>query len=380
MAAHPVGKAAVRLLAGVDLPYYAGDQAPGLCRIGLRKQRQQMQERKPAGTQLLGAAVGVILHVQIQLPHVDRRERRKLQRGARNLPALALLQREVLHRSHFWIRVTHLQGYGFSSLVGAAHRTHLNMCNPLRIRGYHRELKQLVPLSGEAHALAASIGKRAVGLNFHGHFANAIFHRKNIHRGGQLFAASQHPRESGHQHQRALHGNGLLGIAVCAVVPGYHHHPHAAHIHGQADLDGIAALSSRPRALEEHHGIETVVLACVADGIFITAYGRHRRHLAAERANHLVVEIPGAHRKGLILIHGAPGVRSLEGSEVQQALVHDGKGVGHRLAVLLGNLHREALLRMQHVRQADHGFQMRAGVVYLDALHAVEADGKVVGG
>ena len=338
-----------------------------------------MQQRQPAGAKLLGAIVGIVPHIHIEGADVDCGERCQLQGRTVHLPGSALLQTEVLHRRNGRVRIPDFQSDGFGCLVGSAGGTHLDVRDPLGIGCDQRELQQLVSLSGEADALGAAIGERAVGFHFHRHLANAVFHREHIHSGGYLLPASHHPGKGGDKHQRALHRNGLLCISIGTIITGNHHHTHASHIHREAYLDGVSALAYGSGALEEHHRIEAVVLTGVADRILITADGGHRRHFAAECAYHLVVKVPGAHGEGLVLIHGAPWIRGLEGRQVQQALIHYGKGVGHRLAVALRNLHGEGLFRMDHVRQAYHGFQVRGGIIHLYPLHSVEAYGKIVG-
>ena len=161
-------------------------------------------------------------------------------------------------------------------------------------------------------------------------------------------------------------------------MPGHHHHADAAHVGGDGQFHHVGALGNRTRLLEQHHGVEAVVLAGTHHIVLVTADGGQRRELAAEGAHHLVVQVPGAHSQGLGLVHLAPGIRSLEGREVQQTLVHKGQGIGHGPAVFLAHLHGELLVRVQHLRQGNHGLQMGGRVLHFHALNAVQAQREVV--
>ena len=241
-------------------------------------------------------------------------------------------------------------------------------------------MHQLVALPAEADGLRGRTGELhgAIGLDGYRGFLYIVFHGEDIHRNADVFAAAQHARQGGHHHERILHRDGLHGVAIGAVVTGDEHHAHAANVLGQLQFQDIGALFQRPGCLEQHHRVEAVVLAGVTDGILVTADSRQRRELPAESADHLVEEVPGLHPQGLRLVHLAPGIRGLEGRDVQQAFIHDGQGIGHGPTLLFLHLHQEGLFRMQRGGHFQHRLQVRGRVLHLHALHAVQAQRKVV--
>ena len=285
----------------------------------------------------------------------------------------------MFYRGHRRVGVAHLQGHGLGSFVPAAGSGDGDVGDALGLAGLEREAQQLVSLGAEVHFLGAAAGEGTIGLEGNAGLADAVLHGEHVHRGLNFLAAAHYARQGGHYHQGVLHGHGLLQVAVGAVVARHQHHAHAAHVHGKLQFQDVSALLEGAGRLEQHHGVEAVVLAGVAHGIFITADGCQRGEGAVEGANHLVIQIPGVYAQSLIFIHPGPGVRGLEGREVQQAFVYDGQRIGHGLAVLLGHLHQERFLRVNHVRQLDYRLQVGGGVLHLDALYTVQAQRKVVG-
>ena len=246
--------------------------------------------------------------------------------------------------------------------------------------GLQPKVHQLVAGLVKAHGPAAAVQlHRAVGLYAHGGFPHPVLQGEDIHRDGHLFAHGQLAGQGSEHHERRLHGNGLFRLAVGALVGGHHHHAHTAHILGQPQFHHVRGAGSHRTGLQrQYHRIEAVVLAGAAHGILVTSDGRQRRQFSAVGANHLVVHVPGLNAQGLAAVHPAPGVRRLEGREVQQALIHQGQGISHGLAVFLGHLDGKGFLGMQFVRHGQHRLQAGGRVFHLHALHAVQADGKVV--
>ena len=246
--------------------------------------------------------------------------------------------------------------------------------------GLDAEADQLVAGGGEAELLRSGAGQHhgAIDLNLDGGLFHALFHGEDVHGHGQLLTGAQHPRQGSDHHQRILHGYGLFLLAIGAVVAGNEHYAHAAHVHRKLQRKHVGALFQGPGGLEQHHGIEAVVFPRLQIHFFVTADGRQRHHLGTEGADHLVVQVPGVHAQGFGFVQLAPGIGRLEASQVQQALVHDGQGIGHGFAVLFGNLNLERLFGMQFVGHLDHGLQVGGGILHLHPLHTPKADGQVV--
>ena len=108
-----------------------------------------------------------------------------------------------------------------------------------------------------------------------------------------------------------------------------YHHAHASYVHGKLQFQLVRTLVERPWSHIQNHRIESVVLAGAYHCVLVTADCRHAGKLAVAGAYDAVKEVPGLDAKGLGLVHLGPRVRSLEGGEVQKALVHNCKGIGH---------------------------------------------------
>ena len=341
-----------------------------------------MQEGEAPGTQLFTAVVRVIPHLDIEAAGVEGREAGELEGAGLQLQGSAGREGEVFGQGDFRVGVLDIQGDAFAGLVALGAGAHLDAGGALGILGLHGKVDELVSLGGEFHLLGRGTGEGHGTFGLDGDFGlvHVVFHGEHVHRNGHLFTAAQHARQGGHQHERILHGNGLFRIAEGAVVTGDQHHAHAAHVHGKLEFEDVRALQEGLGRKGEHHRVEAVVLAGIAHGILVTADGGQRREAAAEGADHLVVEVPGVYAQGFAAVHLGPRVRSLEGGEVQQAFVHDGQGIGHGLAALLGHLYGEFFFRTDNLGKAQDRLQMAFRVLHQDALHAVQAQRKVVHG
>ena len=132
---------------------------------------------------------------------------------------------------------------------------------------------------------------------------------------------------------------------------GDEHNADASNIHREFEFQNIRALCLKSPGLhKEYGGIETVVLAGVLYGVLVTADSGKRGEFRSISAYYLVIEIPSLDTKGFGPEHPAPGIRGLEGGEIQKAFVHYGKSVGHRLSVLFGYLYRKLFLWVKDIR------------------------------
>ena len=360
------------------------DERPGLFGIGLGELRQQVQQRQTAGGELLGAVVRIEFHRPEQAGRIDGGEAREFEGGAgTGIEGGRSAGGEFLLPDHdgLRIRMDDLDVDGFDGLAGTAGRGdgHLGgtFAGSLEVKA-----DEFVTCLGEVRrggGVALDL-EGAFGLDRDLGVLDAVVKREDIDGQDHAVAGADLGRQGHQDHERGFHRDGLVGIAVGAVVSGDDHHAEAAHVHRQGDIVLVRALVEGERAHELHHRVEAVVLAGRADVLLVTAHGQHRAEPAGIGAHDLVIQIPGLHAQGLGTVHGLPRGRGLEGGQVQQALVHDGEGVGHRLAGLLGHLDGELLLRGHGVGHLDDRLQVRARILHVQALHAVQAQRKVVGG
>ena len=166
---------------------------------------------------------------------------------------------------------------------------------------------------------------------------------------------AQHARQGGEEHQRSPHEGGLLGGAEGPVAPGHHHHAYRAHV--LRDLDLVRARGLRREAegpQEADHGREAVgAPALGGDGRLVAADREHPLHRRAVGADHVVVEVPGAHREGLARVEVVPRVRRRVAREAEEPLVHHRQRVGHGPAGRLAHAHRGRRLRRQDLRDLE---------------------------
>ncbi len=238
-----------------------------------------------------------------------------LELSFRDGPAHPGGQGEAFHARYPGLRVHNGQGYLFAGLVACAGSAYPHMCNAFFSQRAQFKAHQLVTGAREMqplHALCELHG--AIGLQGNGDVLDALFQGEDIHRHGNLFPAAQLARKGANDHERTLHGNGLLGTAEGAVVGRHHHHADASHVLRQLHLDHIRALGRhRAGCKAQHHRVKAVVLAGAADGIFVTANGREGREPPVPGTHYVVVQVPGSDAQGFHLVHAGPGVRCLEG-------------------------------------------------------------------
>ena len=307
-------------------------------------------------------------------------EHAHLKLSFRDGPAHPGGQGEALHARYPGLRVHNGQGHLFAGLVVCAGSAYPYMRHAFFSQRAKFKAHQLVTGAREMqplHALCELYG--AIGLHGNGDVLDALFQGEDIHRHGNLFPAAQLARKGANHHERTLHGNGLLGTAEGAVVRRHHHHADAAHVLRQLHLDHIRALGRhRAGCKAQHHRVKAVVLAGAADGIFVTANGREGREPTVPGAHYVVVQVPGSDAQGFHLVHTGPGVRCLEGRQIQQAFVHNGQRIGHGPAVFFRYFEGEFLFRMQFFRQLELRNQPGPRVLHPHALYPVQAQREVV--
>ena len=313
--------------------------------------------------------------------HVGGRVAGHLQLPLAHAAAFAGLERKALHLGEHRVGVHHLERKLLRSLVRGSAGRYFDMRRAFLAGSFQAEVHQ--PVSGfvKANLLAAAADElhRAVGLDAHAGFLHAVLQGEDVHWDGHLLADGKRAGQGGEHHERRLYRNGFLRLAVGAFMGGHHHDADAAHILRQLEFHHIRGAGRHRAGLQRNnHRVEAVVLAGAADGVLVTADGGKRRQLSAVRPDHMVVHVPGFHSESLAAVHPGPGVRRLEGREVQKPLVHQGQGIGHGLAALLGDFDAEALLGMQFVWHGQDRLQPGGRVLHLHALHTVQADGKVV--
>ena len=112
---------------------------------------------------------------------------------------------------------------------------------------------------------------------------------------------------------------------------------------------------------------EAVVLAGGHEVVLVAADGSLGCQYSVQGSDDVVVHVPGLDAQGLIAVHLGPRVGRFESRQIQQALVHDGQGIGHGPALFLADLQGKRFLRMQFVGQGQH------------TADAVQAQREVVG-
>ena len=247
--------------------------------------------------------------------------------------------------------------------------------------GPERKTDKLVAglVEGYRSAFGAVYLHGTVDLDRNGGVLYAVFKGEHVDRQGDILAYADHARKGGHHHEGRAHGHRLFGVAVGSVLTGHQHDADATDIHRELDVMRIALAVEGEGTEELDNGVETVVLLGAEHAaVFVTADTQHRREGSAEAADDVVVDIPGAYSESFAPVHVVPRIGGLEAGDVQQAFVHDRKGVGHVPAVLLGYLYREVLFGMDRIRHGEHGLEMRVGIFHHYRLDAVEADGCTV--
>ena len=79
-------------------------------------------------------------------------------------------------------------------------------------------------------------------------------------------------------------------------------------------------------------------------GCFSPTEAQELGHLFAKSAQHPVEDIPGIHSECLLGIKIIPKIRCAKTGNAQQALIYQGKGIGHRAALFLRYLYADAFL------------------------------------
>ena len=207
--------------------------------------------------------------------------------------------------------------------------------------GFQLETGHLVARLGKAEILCSLSQDTDGPFGLHGYadFACTLFHGKDIDGQGDLVSAAQQGGQGREDHQRSGDRRGFPGRAPGILACSHHHDAHASYIHRQGDavLDALS-FGYGNRADEADHRVEAVVLAGGHQVVLVAADGRLWRQNAVQGTDDVVEHVPGLDAQSLIAIHLGPRVGRFESRQIQQALVHDGQGIGHGPALFLADL------------------------------------------
>ena len=243
----------------------------------------------------------------------------------------------------------------------------------------HPEAYQLVSRLVEAEGLLAGAfdgNARAFRLDGDAHVLGALLHGKHIDGHLDFLAGGEYPRQGGEEHQRRADGHGLLGVSVASVFPGNEHHAHRADILRQAQgVDAALAFIYMEWPDELHHRLEAVGLGIGGFQHLVSSRAEDGGIASGGGTQDLVVQVPRGDAQGFAGIELLPRVGCAEVGEVQQTFVHDGEGVGHRLACLFAHGDGEVGLRAQGVGHFYPWLEHSGGVGHRYRRHAIHSDG-----
>ncbi len=93
----------------------------------------------------------------------------------------------------------------------------------------------------------------------------------------------------------------------------------------------IFAASESEGSEEPDHRLEAVVAhGSVNPEVLVTSDTEHRGERSPVGSHNIIIYVPGPDAERAPAVHLHPRVRRLETGEVQQPLIDDGDGVGHR--------------------------------------------------
>ena len=357
----PVGEAAARLLAGVQPGNDIGNGCRCLPGLFLAQQGHQVQEREAFGGQLLGAVVGIVQHCPGQGAGVEGRigGKGQLSRTREGKLPSGRQGMTLYHNGFPFITFNRYHEF-LGTLARSADGRYRQMGRTLS-GGFQPEPGHLVARLGETEGLGCLVqdADRSFRLYAQVYLARTLFHGKDIDGQGDLVSAAQQGRQGREDHQRGGDGRGFPGRPPGILAGGHHHDAHASHIHRQGDpvLDALS-FGHGNRTDETDHRVEAVVLAGGHEVVLVAADGRLWRQNAVQGTDDVIVHVPGLDAQGLIAIHLGPRVGRFESRQIQQALVHDGQGIGHGPALFLADLQGKRFLRMQFVGQGQYRLQV----------------------
>ena len=129
---------------------------------------------------------------------------------------------------------------------------------------------------------------------------------------------------------------------------------------------------------ELHHRLEAVGLGIGGFQHLVSSRAEDGGIASGGGTQDLVVQVPRGDAQGFAGIELLPRVGCAEVGEVQQTFVHDGEGVGHRLACLFAHGDGEVGLRAQGVGHFYPWLEHSGGVGHRYRRHAIHSDGQVV--
>ncbi len=135
----------------------------------------------------------------------------------------------------------------------------------------------------------------------------------------------------------------------------------------------VFAASESERPEEPDHWLETVVAhGSVNPQILVPSDTEHRGERSSVGSHHIIIYVPCPNPQGTPAIHLRPWVGSLEAGEVQQSLIDNGNGVGHRPAGLFADADGKFFLRAYRLRKRKHRVKPRIRSGDRERLNAVE--------